>query len=239
MRRMGISIFAALTLSLVSVPPPSEAQSPATPQTRSPQRPTTTPVQDLPNWGREVWERLAPVAAQAGLRPTPRVLVTPKPYPGAWYHGSWIEVSEGMLQLLDGDGGEMAFVVAHESGHGLQRQNPAGTLVLHDLLQRLYYVRNPLRKRGEVTPKETETLADLWGFCLMAAAGYNFTRAYAFFGRLQGLSGTAWDRWGQGQGLAKEAKIWKDVHAGDAHRISYLHRAAEHGLPQQCAKARR
>jgi len=175
-------------------------------------------------WLVAVWDKISPQYRRFSRKAVPAFVVRAERDLNFFYdsRSHWVVVTTPAVRVFDGKDGEVAFFLSHELGHALVLHEPKASGQLLAFLRSLYYW--PKGKQAPLSPKERESLPDMWGLCLMSAAGYNPTDAGAAFGRIMSVRGTGY-----------EGQItWLDVHPSDQRRISLLHRATQKGLVQQC-----
>lgn len=179
-------------------------------------------------WLIGIWDRMSPQYARFTRTPTPAFAVEAKQEINFYYDSKihTVKVTTPAVALFNGQEGEVAFFLGHELGHALVLREPRSSGVLLEFLRALYYW--PKGKKAPLSKKESESLPDMWGLCLMSAAGFNPTDAGAAFGRLGSVAGTGY-----------EGRVtWLDVHPSDQRRISIIHRAMKQGLVQHCQRLR-
>jgi predicted Zn-dependent protease len=132
--------------------------------------------------------------------------------------------------------GEVAFFLGHELGHSLVAKEPAQSAKLLAFLRSLYYIgaKDEMSRKAPMSKKESESLPDMWGLCLMSAAGYNPTDPAAGMGRMAVITGTSYEWAAGGQILNR----WLNEHPADQRRISLLYRAIQAGLHKRCQQIR-
>jgi predicted Zn-dependent protease len=179
----------------------------------------------------QVWGRVVRQYSRFTRTAVPRLAIWNRPTEVNFFYQSQthhVLVTTAAMRVFQGQDGEVAFFVGHELGHALVQHEPQQSERLLDFLRSIYLW--PKAKGAPLSKREQETLPDMWGLCLMSAAGYNATDAAAGFGRMGMVKGTAYEWAARGQVVAR----WLDAHPSDQRRISLLSRAASAGLVQHC-----
>ena len=186
--------------------------------------------------GAEV-EKVAAITHRLGVAdPRIAIVVSNSPRLNAWNvkvytDSSLICVTAGLVHFMDGNEGELAFILGHEIGHAADDRckDPDGRAQVADQSKSgaaLAVLFGHGAGDGARDQRACETRADEFGLNLMTGAGYDPENAPAALERLSGVSGDT------GPGLFGRLAALRDEHPIMADRIRHIRKLIKHRRPE-------